>query len=379
TPGCHVLVAKDGKVFFEQSMGSLSYDQKIPVTDETIYDLASVTKISATLQTTMFLAERGLIDLNKKASFYLPELRGSNKQDLILKDILTHQAGLWPTVFFWTKTIQNSRHLPEYYSTEESPDYPFPVSGNIFAVKSMKDSLWKWTIESKMREKPARTPYDFRYSDVGSYILKELAERILNQPMEDFLAQNFYEPLGAYTIGYLPLNRFPIERVAPTENDTLFRKNLLVGYVHDQGAAMNGGIAGHAGLFGDANDLAKLGQLWLQKGHYGGLQYFKPQTIDLFSTKQYEGSRRALGYDRSPGSGEWVNPTSVYASSKTFGHTGFTGTCIWVDPEFNLVYVFLSNRVNPDMNNNKLSNLNIRPRIHDVIYQAMFEYCSHKN
>jgi len=185
--------------------------------------------------------------------------------------------------------------------------------------------------------------------------------------------------LGAYSIGYLPRNRFPIDRIAPTENDTLFRKNLLLGYVHDQGAAMNGGIAGHAGLFGDANDLAKLGQLWLQKGHYGGLRYFKAETIDLFTSKQYEGSRRALGWDRSPGLREWVNPTSVYASSKTFGHTGFTGTCIWVDPEFNLVYIFLSNRVNPDMNNNKLSNLNIRPRIHDVIYQAMFDYCSHKN
>lgn len=376
TPGCHVLVAKDGKVVYEKSAGFLSYDKKTPVTEETIYDLASVTKVSATLQTTMFLYEHEMIDLNKKASYYLPELRESNKKDIILKDILTHQAGLWPTVFFWTSTLKDGKQLPEYYSTVQSSEYPFPVSGNIFAVKSMKDSLWKWTIQSKVREKPNRTPYDFRYSDVGSYILQHLAERLLNQPMDEFLGQNLYEPLGAGTLGYLPLTKFPISRVAPTENDTIFRKNLLTGYVHDQGAAMHGGIAGHAGLFGDANDLAKLGQMWLQEGHYGGIRYFKPSTVNLFTAKQYDGSRRALGWDKPP-VGEYVTPTSLFASSKTFGHTGFTGTCIWVDPEFNLVYIFLSNRVNPDMNNNKLGNSNIRPRIQDIVYQSMFDYCSY--
>jgi len=201
-----------------------------------------------------------------------------------------------------------------------------------------------------------------------------LAERILNQPMQDFLEQNLYEPLGAYTTGYLPLNKFPASRIAPTEDDKSFRKSLLVGYVHDPGAAMHGGIAGHAGLFSTANDLAKLGQMWLQKGSYGGQQYFKPATLELFTGKQYENSSRGLGWAR-PVASDPNGPTSLFASQKTFGHTGFTGTCIWVDPAFNLVYVFLSNRVYPDMNNNKILNANIRPRIQDLVYKSIFTYC----
>jgi len=191
--------------------------------------------------------------------------------------------------------------------------------------------------------------------------------------MEDFLFQNFYEPLGAYTTGYRPLIRFSMDRLAPTENDKLFRKALLIGTVHDQGAAMMGGVAGHAGLFSTAADLAKLGQMWLQQGWYGGIRYFRPETIQLFTSQQYATSRRGLGWDRS--TGDWHGPTGIYASPKTFGHTGFTGTCIWVDPEFDLVYIFLSNRVHPDMTNNKLLAENIRPRIQDIIYQGIFNYC----
>ncbi len=374
TPGCHALVVKDGKVIYEASAGFLTYEKKIPVTGETIYDLASVTKISATLQAVLFLYDHGLIDINKKASVYLPELRNSNKADFTLKDILTHQAGLWPFLPFWAQTMKGNQWMPEYYSTSESADYPFPVAENLFASKAMKDSLWQWIIKARVRDKPPRTPYDYRYSDMGFYILQHLAEKLLNQPMEDFLAQNLYEPLGAYTTGYLPLRRFPSDRIAPTENDTLFRKSQLVGYVHDQGAAMHGGIAGHAGLFSTANDLAKLGQMWLQKGWYGGQRFYKPETVELFSTKQFSDSRRGLGWDKSILS-DWSSPTSMYASARTFGHTGFTGTCIWVDPEFNLVYIFLSNRVMPDMNNNRLLNANIRPRIQEAIYQAIFDYC----
>jgi len=209
---------------------------------------------------------------------------------------------------------------------------------------------------------------------MGFYIMQHLAEKMIGEHMEDFLQKNIYQPLGASTLGYLPLRKFPVTQIAPTEKDTLFRKTLLVGYVHDQGAAMHGGIAGHAGLFSNANDLAKLGQMWLNQGSYGGVQFFKPETINFFTAKQYTDSRRGLGWDK-PISSDWNSPVSMYASSKTFGHTGFTGTCIWVDPEFNLVYVFLSNRVNPDMNNTKILNANIRPRIQEVIYQSIFTYC----
>lgn len=374
TPGGHVLIARKGKVVYEKSYGWLTYQNQIPVTDNTIYDLASVTKVSATLQTVMFMQEKGLIDINKKASVYLPELKKSNKKDFTIKDILTHQAGLWPFLPFWAETVKDGNLLAEYYHYESNADYPFQVTDNLFANKAMKDSLWSWIVKAKIREKPPRTVYDYRYSDMGFYILQHLAEKILNQPMEDFLDQNFYEPLGAYTLGYLPLTKFPTEQIAPTENDTLFRKNLLTGYVHDQGAAMHGNIAGHAGLFGNANDLAKLGQMLLQNGSYGGQRFFKPETVNLFTAKQYATSRRGLGWDK-PTLSDWNGPTTLYSSGKTFGHTGFTGTCIWVDPQFDLVYIFLSNRVHPDMTNNKLLNANIRPRVQEVIYKAIFNYC----
>ncbi len=376
TPGCHVLVAHKGKIVYDRSFGWLTYENQIPVTSETIYDLASVTKVSATLQATAFLYEKGLIDINKKMSVYLPELKGSNKEDFLIKDILTHQAGLWPFLPFWAQTMKDSLHLPEFYSSNFSDNFPFSVSHNLFAVTAMRDSLWQWIIKSKIREKPARTPYDYRYSDMGFYMLQRLAEKMLNQPMEDFLAQNLYEPLGAYTMGYLPLQRFPSSRIAPTEKDNLFRKSLLVGYVHDQGAAMYGGVAGHAGLFGTANDLVKLGQLWLNEGSYAGIRYFKPETVHLFTMKQYEKSRRGLGWDKRDFSNEAISSTSKYSSENTFGHTGFTGTCIWVDPNYELVYVFLSNRVHPDMTNNKLLSMSIRTRIHDVLYESIFNYTS---
>jgi CubicO group peptidase (beta-lactamase class C family) len=184
--------------------------------------------------------------------------------------------------------------------------------------------------------------------------------------------------MGATTTGFLPLERFPESQIAPTEIDEKFRGSMLVGYVHDQGAAMHGGVAGHAGLFSNANDLAKLGQMWLQKGSYGGQQFFKPETIELFTQKQYDSNRRGLGWDK-PTVSEWNGPTSLYASPKTFGHTGFTGTAVWVDPEFDLVFVFLSNRVYPDMLNTKLLTGNIRPRIQDIIYQSIFDYAKYQN
>ncbi len=376
TPGCHVLVARKGKVVFERSYGWQTYNKRILVNDETIYDLASVTKISATLQTIMFLHERGMVDLHKKASVYLPELKESNKKDFTLKDILTHQAGLWPFLPFWQQTIQDSLRLPLFYNQEGSDDYTLPVSQGLYATKAMKDSLWRWIVTARIRDKPLRTPHDYRYSDMGFYILQHLAEALLNQPIEDFLSKILYEPLGASTTGYLPLGRFPENRIAPTEDDRIFRKSLLTGYVHDQGAAMHGGIAGHAGLFSSAIDLAKLGQMWLQKGTYGGLRYFKPETIELFSSKQFYDSRRGLGWDKPPLS-DWTGPTSLFSSPEAFGHTGFTGTCIWVDPQFELVYVFLSNRVHPDMNNNKLLAANIRSRIQDVIYESIFSFCQY--
>jgi len=372
TPGCYVLIAKDGKVIYDEAFGHLTYDHKVPVTDETIYDLASLTKVSATLQAVMFMQERGLIDIYKKLSVYLPELKGTNKKNVTIVDALTHQAGLTPFVPLWPLTVQGPVFMPMYYSSQQNVRYPLQISPTLFGSSILKDSVWSWITYSKMLAKPVRSPYTYRYSDLGFMMFKQLAERILNQPMDEFLQQNLYEPLGAYSLGYTPLDRFPPGRIAPTELDTYFRRGLVLGTVHDERAAMLGGVSGHAGLFGTANDLSKLGQMLLQEGSYGGLQYYKPETVRFFTAQQYASSRRGLGWDK-PVLSEWNSPTSRSASPATFGHTGFTGTCLWVDPEFDLVYIFLSNRVFPDRSD-KLIQANIRSRIQDVIYEAIFDF-----
>lgn len=373
TPGCHVFVAHKGKVVLDKSFGWFTYDKKIPVTDETIYDLASITKVAATLQAVMFLQEKGTIDIYKKASVYLPDLRSTNKKDINIKDMLTHQSGLLPFIPMWPNTVQEKVLMPYYYSNAKNDTYPLQVAPALFASRAIQDSAWHWVLNSKMSDRTARTPYTYRYSDMASMIFQHLVENLVNQPMNDFLEQHFYEPLGAGTLGFRPLERFNPSRIAPTEIDTIYRKQLIHGTVHDERAALLGGIAGHAGLFGNANDLAKVGQMLLNGGTYGGVRFFKPETVNLFTSKQYENSRRGLGWDK-PTVGDWNGPTTDLASAKTFGHTGFTGTCIWVDPEFDLVFVFLSNRVWPDRSN-KLLNANIRPRIQEVIYKSMFNYC----
>ncbi|HRJ29588.1 MAG TPA: serine hydrolase [Cyclobacteriaceae bacterium] len=378
TPGCQVLIAKNGKVIYDQSFGWLTYDNQQPVTGETIYDLASMTKVLGTLQSVMFLYDRGLIDVNRKVSYYLPELRSTNKKDITLKDVLAHQAGLLAFIPLWPQTMKNEKEfLPYYYNAKRTEKYSLQVSPNVYAAPVIRDSLWKWTFESRMIEKPARIPYTLRYSDIGFWLLHRLSEKMLNQPMDDFLWQNLYEPIGAYTTGYTPLSRFPVSRIAPTEYDKIFRKDMIHGTVHDERAAMMGGVAGHAGLFSTAQDVAKLGQMLLQKGYYGGHQYLKPETVELFTAKQFETSRRGLGWDK-PLQSDWATPTSLFSSPRTFGHTGFTGTCIWIDPEFELVYIFLSNRVYPDRST-KLITANIRSRIQDVIYQSIFDYCPYPN
>jgi len=373
TPGCQVFVARDGRVVYEKSFGGLTYGGNDPVTDETIYDLASLTKVSATLQAVMFMYERNLIDIYKKVSYYLPDLKNTNKKDVTIIEMLTHQAGLAPFIPMWPETVKDTTYLPLYYGRTRDEHYPLQVSPNLFAAPLIRDSVWSWIGKSKMLEKAPRTPFSYRYSDLGFLILQHLAEKVLNQPLDEFLDQNLYGPLGAYTTGFLPLNHFSVKLIAPTEDDMIYRKVRVKGTVHDERAAMMGGVAGHAGLFSDANDLGKLGQMLLQEGQYGGTRYYKPETVRMFTDKQFDKSRRGLGWDK-PVLSDWNSPTSSRVSPKTFGHTGFTGTCMWVDPAFNLVFVFLSNRVFPDRNS-KLITANIRSRIQDVVYESIFDYC----
>jgi len=372
-PGCQVLVARNGVVVFEKAYGYMTYDNTEPVTPHTIYDIASVTKVAATLQAIMFLHERGVLNVNHRVSEYLPELKGTNKENMLVRDVLMHQAGLIAFQDHWTKTRTRAGLSPAYYSTTRDASHPIEVAPGMYAISSLRDSLWNWTVQSRLLKKPAhQDKHSFEYSDLSFYILKQLAERLLNQPMEGFLAQNIYEPLGLDELMFNPLCKFGENCIAPTEKDNYFRNMLVRGTVHDQGAALMGGVAGHAGLFGTANDLAVLMQMNLQKGYYGGRRYFQESTLPTFIRSYNKGNRRGLGWDRPrPEGGGHV---SDFASRNSFGHTGFTGTCVWVDPDENIVYVFLSNRVYPSAGNTKLADYQVRRKIHDVIYKSIINF-----
>ncbi|MEL7001503.1 MAG: glycoside hydrolase family 3 N-terminal domain-containing protein [Bacteroidota bacterium] len=373
TPGCQVLVARKGNIIFDKSYGYHTYEQSRPVGRETIYDVASITKVAASMQAFMFLEERGYVDLDKKISHYVTDLKGTNKEHMIIRDILTHQAGLWPYIPFWKETLKDSLIVDTYYSPYPEINYQYQIERGLYGSQVVQDSVWHWVKNSKIRKKKPRTPYDYKYSDMGYYLLQKLIEGIINQPMEEFLQQNFYDPMGLNTMSYLPLCRYPMSRIAPTENDNYFRNTLVYGQVHDQGAALFGGVAGHAGLFSNALDLAKLMLMHLQDGEYGGMRYFQPGTLTRFTSQQYESNRRGVGWDK-PLQSAWYGPTSQYSSPSTFGHTGFTGTAVWADPEFDLIYVFLSNRIHPSAENRKLIKNNIRTRIQDVIYESIWSY-----
>ena len=370
TPGCQVLVAKDGAVIFEKAYGHFTYSKEQPVTTSSVYDIASVTKVASTLQAIMFLKDQGKLNLEAKISTYLPDLKGTNKQNLVIRDILAHQAGLQPGLPFWQRSTQTDKARKMYYASTQSEKFPNLVAPGMYSAKNMEETMWHWIVDSPLLNKPKnQAHYEFKYSDLSFYILRRVAEKLLNQDIDAFMEQNFYSPLGLSTLMYNPLKRLPLQQIVPTENDIAFRHTLLRGTVHDQGAAMMGGVAGHAGLFSNALDLAILMQMNLQNGEYGGQKYFNSHVVSQFVKRPFPNNRRGLGWDMADPDG--VGATSNLAPLSTFGHTGFTGTCAWVDPENKLVYVFLSNRVNPDAVNNKLTTYNIRTRIHDVIYKAL--------
>jgi CubicO group peptidase (beta-lactamase class C family) len=330
-----------------------------------------------------------------------------------LADILTHQSGIVPTISHWEKTLVKGQigfmigppryaDLPQFTFDSidapaqevvlpnaafvdalpntrlssiiycDSPDtnwYTHEVSPGLYAMRTIEDTLWKWTLQSKLLPPNKNGGHDYVYSDVGFYLMKRLAEKLLNQPIDEFLTQNFYDPLGLQTLCYNPLRYFDTSAIAPTEFDALFRRQVVRGTVHDPGAALLGGVGGHAGIFSNALDLATIMQMNLQNGYYGGTQFLFPQTLPYFTKKHFARNRRGLGWDKPITGGG--GPTSKYASTQTFGHTGFTGTCAWADPKEDLVFVFLSNRVYPDAENKRLINENIRPRLQDIIYRAI--------
>lgn len=371
TPGARVLVAKEGMIIWDKAYGYLSYDSSQKVTLETIYDLASITKVAATAQLVMWMTDRGLLDLRRKLGYYLPELKGTDKADIKLEDILAHQAGLQPFVLFYQRTLREGMPDSLWYRTTPDSLYSVPVARNLYTRKDMEDSLVHWVVETPLEAKPkGEKRYPYKYSDMGFYLVKKIIEQKLGQPIEEFLSTHFYTPLGAHTLGYKPLDRFDTLSIAPTERDERFRQQVLRGTVHDPGAAMAGNVAAHAGLFGNAYDLAKLLQMNLQGGYYGGQYFFhRADVLRKHTSVVQKGNRRGIVWDK-PDVSLPSGPTSVWASPATYGHTGFTGTAAWVDPEHNLIYIFLSNRVHPKVNNTMLQQ-NIRTRIQDVLYEAI--------
>jgi beta-N-acetylhexosaminidase len=369
TPGCQVLIAKNGTVVFDQSYGYGTYDQSQPVTNSTLYDLASVTKVAGTLQAIMYLKDQGKLNLDEKVSAYLPEMQRTNKRDMTVRDVLLHQAGLKPGIPTWERTVRGGTLKPTFYSNLRTDDFPNEVAPGEYSIKAADDSVWAWTLRSTLLPK-VRGKYPVEYSDLSFIIMKRLSEKLLQQPLSEFLPNEFYKPLGLGSMTYNPLTRFPKSCIAPTENDTYYRREQLQGTVHDQTAALVGGVGGHAGLFATANDLAVLMQMNLQNGRYGGTTFFHTPVVTEFSRPQVAGNKRGLGWDRGdPTKPE--GPTSRLAPASTFGHTGFTGTCVWLDPDNQILYVFLSNRVYPDAGNIKLRTYNIRTRIQEVVYKAM--------
>jgi len=369
-PGAQVLLAKDGVVFFNQSFGYHTYENNIKVDNNDLYDLASLTKISATTLAIMDLQDKGLFDIDMPLSYYLPYLKNSNKQSKITREILTHQAQLQPWIPFYWKTIDNYKLNPEIYKTKPQKGYTTKVAGNLFIMDSYRDSIFDTIVSSELREKR-----EYKYSDIGYYLMCDAIEKITRKSFDEFVAVNYYDPLGMNAMGYKPLQRFDLNRIVPTELDTSFRRQLVHGYVHDPGAAMLGGVSGHAGLFSNANDLAKLMQMYLQKGFYGGYQYLQAETINEFTKQQYplDENRRAIGFDKPYPEYDSLGPCCEGASLKSFGHSGFTGTYTWADPENGLLYVFLSNRVYPDASNYKLLKMDLRTDLHQLVYDIINE------
>jgi len=396
-PGCVVFLAKDGKVFYNKSFGFFTYDSTRKVKNTDVYDLASITKVAATVPSLMVLYDNKQINISDRLSKYLPELQKTNKKKILIKDILAHQARLQSWMPFYLKTLEcenpqeklfsrlpnssksvkinestfincNTRYKGNIYSKKPSKDFPVQVADSLYIRKEWNDSIFHGIYKSKLLPKPV-----YYYSDFGFMLLSKAVANITKKPFDRNIDSLLYKPLGASTLGFHPLIKIKKENIAPTENDLVFRKQLLRGYVHDPAAAMLGGVCGHAGLFANANDLGKLMQLYLNKGEYGGKRYFSEATFNLFTSRPFirNGNRRALGFDKPEQDLKKQSPVSRMCSDLSYGHTGFTGTMAWVDPQYNLVYIFLSNRVCPDASVNKLAEINLRTNIQDIVYKAL--------
>lgn len=370
-PGFQILVARKGNVVYQKSFGYHTDAKKDTVKDSDVYDVASLTKILASLPLVMKAEEEKKLRLSSSIRDILPKFKKSNKDTVTVKELLSHYGRLqaWIPFYRLTQDSITGKNLPAFYRKKQSKKFPIKVAENLYLHKSYKDSIFKFIKEAEQREQPG-----YKYSDLGYYILKEAIERKYKKGLNELADVEFYQALGANRTAFLPLERFSKEEIVPTEKDTYYRNQLLHGHVHDMGAAMLGGVAGHAGLFSNANDVAKIMQMYLQKGFYGGQRFLKSSTIDKFNKRYFEDKkvRRGLGFDK-PQLDPNVEATCGCVSDKSFGHSGFTGAYTWADPESEIVYVFLSNRVYPTMENRGLVKENIRTEIQRLIQESILE------
>ena len=365
-PGCQVVVAIEGKIIMRKSYGHHTYDNKRKVQNTDLYDIASITKVAASTASLMVLNSRDQFSLNSRLGDHLPVLTDSTPYARILmKDILTHQAGLVPWIPFYVKTLTNRRPGPKWYAPTESQERDFQVSENLWINSAYTDIIYQRILSTPLKAKR------YKYSDLGYYFVRKIVQKKSAKPLDQFAMDELYLPMGLKHLRYNPLDYFTLRQITPTENDTIFRKELVHGFVHDQGAAMIGGVGGHAGLFSNATDLASLMQLFLNKGSYGGVQYIDPAVISEYTSCQYcPNNRRGAGFDKPTVNGKG-GPTTNKVSRSSFGHSGFTGTLCWADPVYEINYVFLSNRVYPIAENWKIVSMNIRTDIQRVIYEAL--------
>ena len=366
-PGMQILVARKGKVIYQKSFGYQTYEKNSKVTNSDVYDVASLTKILSTLPNVMLQYDQQKINMETRLDSMLPIFKNSNKQDIHFKELLSHYARLQPWIPFYKATVDKSGNpLDKYYKKISEAQFSTKVADSLFLRNDYHDTIMNLIADSKLLPQKK-----YKYSDFTFMILKEYLEKATGKTLDVLSTDNFYKPLGANNTMYNPLQSIPKDRIAPTEIDTYFRNQIIQGYVHDMGAAMEGGIGGHAGIFSNSMDIAKIMQLYLQKGNYGNKQYFSEKTFDDFNTCYFcaEGNRRGVGFDK-PQLGD-KGPTCGCASMTSFGHTGFTGTMAWADPETEIVYIFLSNRTFPADSTNKLSRENIREDIQEIIYDAI--------
>ncbi|WP_090298689.1 glycoside hydrolase family 3 N-terminal domain-containing protein [Flagellimonas zhangzhouensis] len=365
-PGAQVLIARKGKVIYNKSFGKPTYESDEFINDESIYDLASLTKILSTLPMLMKMEEEGKIALNDTFKDLIPAYAETDLKDVTVLKALSHYGRLPSWIAFYIDTLTKDRKpSPEFYRNNPSEAFPYKVAEQLYLTRSYKDSIYNRIGRQSLKSNR------YRYSDVGYYVFKEYIEKTYQRPIDELVDEFFYKPMGLQRTTFNPLKKFPKEAIVPTEEDDYYRYQTVQGYVHDMGAAMQGGVGGHAGLFSTANEVAKIMQMYLQDGYYGGERFLEERTVRKFNTCYFcnKNVRRGVGFDKPQL--EDSGPTCGCVSRKSFGHSGFTGTYTWADPDSEIVYVFISNRTYPSATNNLLIKSGLRTRIQQAIYDSI--------